>query len=87
MLAWNRGGKPFHNMRASRETELAATFPLHIVCEWIGNSAAIAQKHYLQVTDADYEKATSQGGVAKSDAVSAELNRTGRNTTPYQRLT
>ncbi len=49
--------KPFHNLRASRETELAASFPLHVVCAWIGNSAAIAQKHYLKVIDADYEKA------------------------------
>ena len=24
--------KLFHNLRASRETELAATFPLHVVC-------------------------------------------------------
>jgi hypothetical protein len=36
---------------------LAASFPLHVVCKWIGNSAAIAQTHYLQVTDADIEKA------------------------------
>jgi hypothetical protein len=34
-----------------RETELAESFPMHVVCEWIGNSAAIAAKHYLQVTD------------------------------------
>ena len=51
--------KLFHNLRASRETELAATFPLHVVCAWIGNSALIAQKHYLQVTDADFERAAT----------------------------
>ena len=28
--------KLFHNLRASRETELAATYPIHVVCEWIG---------------------------------------------------
>src|SRR5262249_42560705 len=39
--------KVFHNLRASRETELAAQFPIHVVCQWIGNSAAIAAKHYL----------------------------------------
>jgi hypothetical protein len=48
--------KPFHNLRASRETDLAATYPLHVVCSWIGNSAVIAKNHYLQVTDADFEK-------------------------------
>lgn len=51
--------KLFQNMRASRETELAAEHPLHIVCSWIGNSALVAQKHYLQVTDADFERAVS----------------------------
>lgn len=54
--------KVFHNLRASRETELAAEYPLHVACAWIGNSAAIAHKHYLQVTDADFQRA------AKSDA-------------------
>jgi integrase len=49
--------KPFQNMRASRETELTQAFPLHVVTAWIGNSARIAAKHYLQVTDADFERA------------------------------
>jgi integrase len=49
--------KPFHNMRASRETELARKHPLHVVCAWIGNSQPIAAKHYLQVTDDDFERA------------------------------
>ncbi len=30
---------------------------MQVVCEWIGNSAAIAAKHYLQVTDQHYEQA------------------------------
>jgi integrase len=49
--------KLFQNLRATRETELAQTFPLHVVCEWIGNSAAIAAKHYLQVTDEHFDQA------------------------------
>lgn len=28
----------FHNLRSSRQTELAETFPSHAVCKWIGNS-------------------------------------------------
>jgi hypothetical protein len=63
--------KPFHNMRASRETELAAEYPLHVVCEWIGNSALVAQKHYLQVTQADFERASQAGG-AESGARTAQ---------------
>jgi integrase len=51
--------KLFHNLRASRETELAAEFPMHVVCEWIGNSPKVAHEHYLRVTDADYEKAAT----------------------------
>src|SRR5205823_833180 len=60
--------KLFHNLRASRETELMADHPIHVVCAWIGNSALIAKKHYLQVTDDDYTKATAQRGAAKSAA-------------------
>jgi integrase len=42
--------KLFHNLRATRETELTETFPLHVVCAWIGNTPKVAEKHYLQVT-------------------------------------
>lgn len=49
--------KLFHNLRATRETELTERFPLHVVCAWIGNSAAVAAKHYLQVTDQHFTQA------------------------------
>jgi len=49
--------KLFQNLRATRETELAESYPIQVVCEWIGNTAAVAAKHYLQVTDEHYEKA------------------------------
>src|SRR6516162_277379 len=64
--------KLFHNLRAARETELAADYPIHVVCEWIGNTAAIAAKHYLIVREEDYERATAQGG-AKSGAPEAHF--------------
>jgi integrase len=57
----------FQNLRASRETELAGQFPLHVVTEWLGNSNLIATKHYLSVTDADFDKAVRGG--AESGAV------------------
>lgn len=50
--------KLWHNMRASRQTELAKDHPIHVVCAWIGNSRAIAQEHYLQVRDEDFDLAT-----------------------------
>ena len=49
--------KLFHNLRASRQTELAECYPIHVVCAWLGNSTAIANEHYLQVTEAHYEQA------------------------------
>ncbi len=63
--------KLFHNLRASRETELAAEHPIHVVCAWIGNTAAIAAKHYLTVREEDYERAAAPGG-AKSGAPAAQ---------------
>ena len=42
--------KPWQNMRASRETELVASFPEHVAAAWLGNSVSTAKKHYLQVT-------------------------------------
>ena len=44
-------------MRATRETELAARFPLHVVTAWTGNAAAVAAKHYLSVRDEDFAAA------------------------------
>src|SRR4029079_8048643 len=49
----------FHNVRATRQTELAEHFPAHVVCAWIGNTERVAQNHYLQVTDAHFAKAVA----------------------------
>jgi integrase len=49
--------KLFHNLRASRQTELAERYPIHVVCAWLGNSARIAGEHYLQVTETHYVQA------------------------------
>lgn len=51
--------KLFQNLRSTRETELAKTYPMHMVCAWIGNTQAVAAKFYLQVTDADFEQAAT----------------------------
>jgi integrase len=47
----------FQNLRATRETELANEYPLHVVTAWMGNTEKVASKHYLQVTDAHFEQA------------------------------
>jgi hypothetical protein len=59
--------KLFQNLRSTRETELARDYPMHVVCDWIGNSQAIAAKHYLQVTEDDFQKATQNPTQTVSD--------------------
>ncbi len=49
--------KLFQNLRSTRETELAESFPMHVVCAWIGNSQPVAAKYYLQVTEDHFRKA------------------------------
>lgn len=48
----------FHNLRATRQTELENEFPTHVVCEWLGNSESVAREHYLRVTDEHFAKAS-----------------------------
>ena len=65
--------KLFHNLRATRQTELQQRFPVHVVCTWLGNTQAVAMKHYLQVTEEHFAEAiggTPQSG-AKSGAADA----------------
>lgn len=47
----------FHNLRASRETELADKFPLQAVTLWLGNTPKVAAGHYLMVTEDHFAKA------------------------------
>ncbi|MEX0715905.1 MAG: tyrosine-type recombinase/integrase [Planctomycetaceae bacterium] len=47
----------FHNLRATRQNELEAEHPSHVVCAWIGNSEKIAREFYLHPTEAEFEKA------------------------------
>ncbi len=67
---WERA---FQNMRASRETELTQEQPLHVVVQWLGNSAPIAARHYLQVTDATLTGLSRwRKGGAESGALEAQ---------------
>ncbi len=61
--------KLWQNLRSTRETELCESFPIHVVCNWIGNSQAVAKKHYLQVTDEHFTKATAGDGIALKKAL------------------
>jgi integrase len=57
LTAWP---KLWQNLRSTRETELAERFPMHVVCAWIGNSPAVAAKHYLQVTDEHFRQGITE---------------------------
>ena len=65
------------NLRSSRETELVEQFPAHVVAYWMNHSTRIAQKHYLQVTDDHYHRATSYEVSPPTVAWSSEKNFVG----------
>jgi len=61
-----------------------------VVCRWLGNSERVAQKHYLQVRDEDFERATGRaareggtpaGGIARpiQDACSQAIKESPKN--------
>ncbi len=57
----------FHNMRASRETELVETYPVQVVTRWFGNTPSVALRHYLMTTDEHFDAAVrGDGQTAKS---------------------
>ena len=58
----------WHSMRASCETDLARQFPLAVVAKWLGNTQAVAMRHYVDVTDADFERATTGGEISDEKA-------------------
>src|SRR6185436_10341583 len=73
--------KLFHNLRGTRQTELSEHYPDHVVCSWIGNSQAVAQKHYLQTTDEHFEQAATEptGALQKALPMTAEETRSEAN--------
>ena len=72
--------KLFQNLRLTRETELAEQHPIHVVCPWLGNTKAIAAKHYLQVTDAHFQSAS------KNAQNPTQMVQVRKPAGPFQRL-
>jgi integrase len=58
--------KLFHNLRASRESELCLEYPLATVCQWLGHRPEVAAVHYLTDPDHDatFRKAAGLDGPA-----------------------
>ena len=81
-LAIKRSGvekwpRMWHSLRATRQTELAAEFPAHVVASWQGNTVAVADAHYLMVRETDFQKATrkaTQQASATTDNESKEAS-------------
>ena len=60
-----RWPKPFMCLRSSRRTELerSGRFANHVLNDWFGHSGAIAETHYLQTTEDDFELAGDLLGI------------------------
>lgn len=72
--------KLFHNLRASRETELMREYDLATVCKWIGNSPAVAAKHYAMSVDlnADFSRAAGRVTEGQQAQQNAQQSAAGR---------
>ena len=75
--AWPR---LFHNLRASRQTELEQDFPGYVVAKWIGNSESVARKHYLMLTEDHFQRAA--GGDEKAQHSSAKAQQKAQQRPP-----
>ena len=67
--------KPFHNMRASRQSELIDQYGFVNTCQWLGNSPEVAARHYAMATqqNADFRHAaTHKTSGPKSGPVMAQ---------------
>lgn len=76
LTAWPR---LFQNRRASRETELMREYDLATVCKWIGNSPAVAAKHYAMSVDldADFRRASGKTQGAEKSEEEAQMTAEG----------
>jgi integrase len=52
----------FHNLRASRETELVERYPVQVVTSWLGNTPSVAMRHYLMTTNEHFDAAVNDDG-------------------------
>jgi integrase len=52
--------KPFHNLRATLQSELTGRYPEPTVNEWLGNSQDVARRHYLQVLPEHMSQAATE---------------------------
>ncbi len=56
----------WQNLRASRATEIAETYPQHVATEWMGHTPAVAEAHYWQTRERYYKAATRKKALPKA---------------------
>jgi integrase len=71
----------FHNLRASRETELVEEYPVQVVTSWLGNTPSVAMRHYLMTTDEHF--ATAVKGTPEEAQKAAQQAHVGSRTVPH----
>jgi integrase len=66
----------WHSLRASCESDLANSFPLATVTKWLGNTPSVALRHYVDPTEAAFDRALewrpAETGGAKAGAFGAQ---------------
>ncbi len=65
--------KLFQNLRATCETELLEKYSPKNVCSWIGNSEAVAMKHYAMATDESFTRACIEPSGTMPNRPNSEL--------------
>jgi integrase len=75
--------KFWNSMRASRETDLMDLYGLRKACAWIGNSPAVAMKHYALLRKSDYTDLGSESAEKSAESPA----RTGENSVPLKQKT
>ncbi len=65
IVPWDR---LFHSLRASCETDLMDNYPINVVTQWLGNTPAVALKHYALARKSHFDQASGGGPVASNPA-------------------
>jgi len=79
--------KLFHNMRASRQTELFDSgYPIKSVCKWLGNSPQVAMKHYAMAREEHLDRASELTDDLEAQRVAQQLAHSA-HITGYQEAT
>lgn len=81
LTPWTR---PFANLRSTRATELAETYPLKTVAEWMGHDTQVSLNHYQQVRVEHWEKAIGETVKKPSEALRKAMRPTSKKPTNNQ---